>query len=290
MPQEFDAIAQEYDSTFSNTAVGRLLRERVWSVLGYLDIGKFVQDIPISKYPNIPKVLELNCGTGEDAIWMAKQGWQVLATDASTEMVAVARAKASIQLSENSRLSESSIQFQTCPFAEIADLPEADFDLVFSNFGGLNCIPPKELQELGGTIAQKLKPGGKFIAIVMSRFCWWETLYFLLKGKPHEAFRRLGKKPVQARLDAKTTVPTWYYTPSEFQHHLHFTGLKPTIIPIGLWLPPSYLNPFFEKRPRLLACLNFLEKKLSPSWLAMTADHFLICLESAAEPSYGLKP
>lgn len=263
MPQEFDSVAQEYDSTFSQTAVGRLLRERVWD---------HIRGTTSSRTTNM--VLELNCGTGEDAIWMAKQGWQVLATDASPEMIAVARAKVAVELPENS------IQFQTCPFAEIANLPEGDFDLIFSNFGGLNCIPPEDLQRLGNAVAQKLKPGGQFIAIVMSRFCWWETLYFLLKGKPREAFRRLRKKPVEARLDAKTTVPTWYYAPSEFQRHLHFTSQKLTVIPVGLWLPPSYLNPFFEKRPRLLACLNFLEKKLAPSWLAMTADHFLICLES----------
>jgi SAM-dependent methyltransferase len=269
MPQEFDAVAQEYDSTFSHTAVGRLLRERVWEI---------IRGTTSSRATNM--ALELNCGTGEDAIWMAKQGWQVLATDASAEMVAVSRAKASIQLSESFELSESSIQFQTCPFTEIENLSEGNFDLIFSNFGGLNCIPPEDLRQLGKAVAQKLKPGGKFIAIVMGRFCWWETLYFLLKGKPCEAFRRLGKKPVDARLDAKTTVPTWYYAPSEFKKHLHFTDQKSTIMPIGLWLPPSYLNPFFEKRPRLLACLNFLEKKLAPSWLAMTADHFLICLES----------
>jgi len=286
--EAFDAIAHEYDAAFSHTAVGRLLRERVWAIgstafrpsgeAAFTPLLKPKHSVVNDAYPDglkavLPRVLELNCGTGEDVIWLAKQGLQVLATDASAEMVELAKVK----IARAGLAKFASVQ--VCTFAEIEHLREENFDLIFSNFGGLNCVSPEELAKLGVVLAQKLKPGGKFIAVVMSRFCWWETLYFLLKWKPREAFRRFSKKPVEARLDARTTVSTWYYSPAEFQKHLQFNSIRSIIKPLGFWLPPSYLNPFFEKKPRLLGFLNFLEQILTPSWMASSADHFLVCLE-----------
>ncbi|GAB4489878.1 MAG: class I SAM-dependent methyltransferase [Saprospiraceae bacterium] len=295
MRPAFDTIASEYDKSFTHTALGRLLRERVWQILGDLEIRRFedlkmnFQNNQITKSTN-HQALELNCGTGEDALWLARQGWQVLATDVSPEMVEVARAKAAIQLSESWKLSESSsgerhLQFQVCSFAEIGRFEGQQFDLVFSNFGGLNCASPEDLKKLSLDLQKLIAPGGQFVAVVMSRFCWQETLYFLLKGKPREAFRRLSRKPVNARLDEPTTVPTWYFSPNEFQSLFQTKDQKPKtkgrVWPVGFWLPPSYLNPFFEKYPRLLGFLNFLEKNFAPTWLASAADHFLICFEKA---------
>jgi SAM-dependent methyltransferase len=275
MLPEFDAVAHEYDSTFSFTALGRLLRERVWFCT-----GGFSRRNPAAKAAGT--VLELNCGTGEDAIWLAGQGWQVLATDISVEMLEVAWAKAELlsrKISISSQPNPTNLRFQACSFAEIEKLPVGDFDLIFSNFGGLNCVSPEDLSQLGPVLTQKLKPGGRFICVVMSRFCGWESLYFLLKMKPKVAFRRFGRKPVEARLDARTSVLTWYYSPREFQKHLQFKGQTVVVKPIGFWLPPSYLNPFFEKHPRLLGILNFLEQNFAPSWLAPAADHFFLCIE-----------
>ncbi len=269
MRPAFETIASEYDKSFTHKALGRLLRERVWALLTH----RVTQSHPVGK------VLELNCGTGEDVLWLARQGWQVLATDVSPEMVEVARAKAATQLSE-SLSGERHLQFQVCSFSEIGRFEGQKFDLVFSNFGGLNCASPEELKKLSVDLQKLIVPGGQFVAVVMSRFCWQETLYFLLKGKPREAFRRLSRKPVNARLDEKTTVPTWYFSPGEFRRYFPDFQVK-RVLPVGFWLPPSYLNPFFEKRPRLLRFLNFLEKNFTPAWLAPSSDHFLICLEKS---------
>lgn len=267
----FDAVARDYDAIFTETAVGRLLRARVWALLGRETARK--------------SVLELNCGTGTDAVWLAKEGWQVLATDISPEMVAATNAKIAIAGLE------ARARAEVCGIEEIGRLHPSVAEgegpgLIFSNFGGLNCLSPVLLKKLATDLQLLMQPGSCFIAVVMSRFCWWETLYFLLKGKPRDAFRRLTKGPVNASLDEKTTVPTWYYSPGEFRRLIQAPARSMprwTVRPLGFWLPPSYLNPFFEKHPRLLRLLNILEQKFAPAWVAPLSDHFFICLKSSEE-------
>lgn len=263
-PAPFSAVAQAYDAVFTDTAVGRLQRQIVWGFLEKIAAG------PSSH------VLEINCGTGEDAVWLAQRGCRVLATDAAAGMVAAARQKA--------LLAGAQIETRVCAFADLARLPERNFDLILSNFGGLNCLPPEELVALGPVLAQKLRPGGRVVLVVMGRFCAWETLYFLLKGHWREAFRRARRGPLDARLDARTTVATWYYSPREMASLLGCAKRRGAVQAVGFWLPPSYLNPFFAKRPRLLRALSFLEKKCRGRLWAWGADHFLLAGETPGLP------
>ena len=48
---------------------------------------------PIFKTEQVANVLELNCGTGEDAIWMANKVDHIEATDISEKMIQMAQAK-----------------------------------------------------------------------------------------------------------------------------------------------------------------------------------------------------
>lgn len=257
----FESIACDYDKIFTGTAVGRLLRERVRRLL-----------MRRAALSDQVKVLEINCGTGEDAIWLAEKGCRVLATDISPEMTKVAQKKAA-EAECGERL-----QIRTSSFAGIGQIPEGNFDLIFSNFGGLNCIPPEQLEPISKILFNKLRPGGRVIVVVMSRFCWWETMYFLFKGKIREAFRRRSRNPVIARLNTNATLPVWYYSPVEFCTYFPDFEMQKAD-PAGFWLPPSYLNPFFEKHPRFLSLLNFLEKNCNPACFAPAADHFFVRLE-----------
>ena len=78
----FDPVARTYDTSFTQSVTGSLQRNRVWK---YLDT--------LSMEGSQNKVLELNCGTGEDAVWLCKKGFIVTATDLSAEMLAIAEGK-----------------------------------------------------------------------------------------------------------------------------------------------------------------------------------------------------
>jgi len=259
----FDTVAHQYDTHFTYSACGLLQRQRVWQYLeGILPKGKSW------------RILELNCGTGEDAIWLARKGHQVMATDAAQEMVACATAKA-----QTAKLAHA-ISFKQMTFGQLA---QADFgppfDLVFSNFGGLNCIGPKALRQLSIDLAGLLAPHGRFVAVLMPDFCLWEVVYFSLKMNADQALRRARGKAVEAQLGDRL-LPIWYYRPALFASFFNGHFRKKSLQPIGISLPPSYLDPFFKKRLRWLSFLNRMEGHLTRyESLAGLADHFLLDLQ-----------
>ncbi len=255
----FDDLAARYDETFTSTEIGKLQRARVWN---YLD--SFLPNRPIN-------ILELNCGTGEDAIWFAKKGHKVLATDISENMVDVARLKV-----EQANLSDK-ITTGQLDINEIDKILTANkFDLVFSNFGGLNCLTDSELTVLSRRLKNLLTSTGRFVAVVMPDFCMTESLYFLSKFKFKEIFRR--KKMQVVNVD-NNWVSAYYYHPKRFCGYFLNDFNFNKAVGVGLMIPPSYLNNFFRRKVNTLKFLNKLERSFgNNSFAASISDHFLIDL------------
>lgn len=259
--QPFNSIAEMYDADFTHSPTGKLQRERV-----HYYLKKSLMDF------DHPAVLELNCGTGEDALWLAKQGCSVLATDISETMVLVAEEKVS-----KNKLTQK----VTCKALSIEELGSLDtsvkYDLIFSDFGGLNCVAPKDFEKIAASLQRLLQANGRFIGVVMSRFCWWETLYFTVKGQFKKAWRRRAKEAIAAPLTPSTTVDTWYYSPKEFSSLLQTKFEYQEVHPIGFMLPPSYLDNWFKNKAFLLRILNRLEK-ITPNFCSKWSDHYMIVL------------
>lgn len=260
MAVPFDHIASSYDAAFSRSAIGQLQRKRVWS---YLE--------KITPQLGGLEILELNCGTGEDALVFSEKGFNIVATDVSEEMLKVTQQKAH-QYSMQSRISSHYLDLDA-----IGDTVfEKKFDLVFSNFGGLNCINPESMQKLLQKIPSMLVPGGRFVAVIMPKLCLWETIYFLAKLQFRKAFRRWTSREVLADLHG-VAVRTWYYTPRQIRRWAGDDFRHVCTRPIGAAVPPSYLENFFSRRKRWLLKLDGIEKRFSHmSSLSGLSDHFLI--------------
>ncbi len=276
----FDSAAHRYDVEFTTTEVGRLQRKLVY---------RYLEEV-VLKGKKL-KVLELNCGTGADAIWMAQNGHQVLATDLSGEMVVQGQQKwAKIQenaqqrtnvpsMDREGKTQHGSLEFKQMDLRSAMQLTD-QFDLVFSNFGGLNCISPDEFSIFLERLPKMIKPNGYFVGVIMPTFCAWETFYFLLKFRFRAAFRRLGKGPLSAPLGDGAFQDTWYYSPRKVRNHLLARNTKTEVRPIGFFLPPSYLDPFFRKRHKWLKRLTAWEYRVSKrSSFASRSDHFLISVQ-----------
>ncbi len=263
MSKPFDHIAASYDATFTKSAIGQLQRKRVWDY-----IEKIIPEL------NGLEILELNCGTGEDALLFSEKGFNIVATDVSTEMLKVTQQKAQ-KFSMQHRISSQYLNLES--FDETVF--DKKFDLIFSNFGGINCISPELLKELLQKIPSVLAPNGRVVSVIMPRFCLWETFYFLLKLRFTQAFRRWTAKEVLVDLNG-TEIKVWYHQPILLKKASAENFKTISSLPIGIALPPSYLETFFVKRPRLLTFLNRLEGIVNRfSLFSSLADHYIIDLK-----------
>jgi SAM-dependent methyltransferase len=258
----FDAAADRYDEDFSFSQTGILQRKRVHYFLQ--------KQIAAIAGKNI---LELNCGTGEDAIWMAKQGCNVTATDLSANMAGVLEKK----LAQQPQLPIKTMQ---CGFDEIKEKSAGSkYDFVLSNFGGLNCISSEALERLSAQLHGITNADATIALVIMSKKCWWEKWYFWLKGSKRESKRRQQAGPLTVNVNGNNQL-VWYYNPAEIEKAFSAGFTKQYTKPVGLFLPPSYMEGYFKKKKGLLRLLYGLEKlSINFSFLSAYADHFLIVLK-----------
>jgi SAM-dependent methyltransferase len=249
----FDRLATEYDDGFTRTVLGERLRRAVWRRLDAL-------------FAPGDRILELACGTGEDALHLGHRGVRVLATDASPEMVRVAREKVE-------RAGLTGVEVRQLAVEELDRLDESPFDGALSDFGGLNCVA--DLPAAGRALAARLRPGGIAVLCVMGPLVPWEWIWFLGHGQPRKAFRRLTPGGVEWR-GLRVRYPS-------------IRGLRLALAPafrvrrvaaLGALLPPPYAEAWAARHPGLIDRIDRWERRLEAvpplPWLA---DHYLMELE-----------
>lgn len=235
----FDAIAASYDTLWNTTAVGISQREAVWRRVESL-------------FSPSDFILDLGCGTGEDALHFESRGVQVFAIDASSAMVSLAR--------------QRGVNAYRRTVEAIATL-EGEFNGVLSNFGVLNCV--EDLASVASELSRLVLPGG-FIAIcVMSSFCLWETLHFLVRGRARQAFRRLTPGKVRTSFG----VDVCYLSSAELKRAFRDGFKLIGQYGVGVCVPPSYVRGLGAETIALLSRLDRCLEHL-PVFRAI-ADHRL---------------
>jgi len=150
---------------------------------------------------------------------------------------------------------------------------------VFSNFGGLNCISPSEVEQLLNDLRSVLTLKGRVILIIMPKFCAWESAYYTTRLQLRNAFRRASSQPIKASVGS-SEVSTWYHSPESIKRIASkYYNIK-NVQPVGLSIPPSYLQKSILARKKILNTLDKLENRLNKySFFSAIADHYLIDLE-----------
>ncbi len=197
-------------------------------------------------------ILELNAGTGADAAFFAERGFRVHATDLADEMVAQIRRKI-----EARRLADQ-LTVQHVSFTALERMTGGPYDLIFSNFGGLNCIPDLRLVTRG--LPPLLKPGGLITWVIMPPICPWE-LAQALRGHFKTAFRRLRPGGVLAHVEGARFM-TYYFTPAQVMHALGPGYLRVALRGLSLFSPPSFVENFPRRYPALFHFLTTLDDRL----------------------------
>jgi ubiquinone/menaquinone biosynthesis C-methylase UbiE len=255
----FDRMAPTYDEVFTESVIGRAQRAIVWRELA-------------NTFRSSRRVLELNCGTGEDALFLSSRGTNVLACDASREMIAVARRKARLQGRE--------VEFAVLASENVGELAgDPPFDGAFSNFSGLNCV--RDVKKVVQDLARMVAPRARVLICVSGRFCLWELGWFLVKGLPAKAFRRVGGSAT-ARIEGReftVRYPTIRRWRSYFRPSFELRSVRA----VGLFVPPSYAESWARRHPAILATLARLDC-LFGAWPALRGmgDHVLFEFERTA--------
>jgi SAM-dependent methyltransferase len=156
MTMPFDHIAASYAELWTGTPRGRSQREQVWRVIGGL-------------FRAGDRILDLGCGTGDDALHLMSRGVEVVGVDASARMVEIARSRG-----VDARVQDVSqgLLFLSGGSAAGTNACAASFSGAISNFGVMNCI--RNLDSVTDALARVLAPGSFAAFCVMGRYRWCE--------------------------------------------------------------------------------------------------------------------
>jgi len=251
--EPFDSVAFTYDRTFTASAIGRAQRAQIMSAIARC-------------FPPGSRVLELNCGTGEDALALARRGVEVSAYDASPAMIDVANRKL------RSETPPANVSFGILRNERLAEL-RGSFDGALSNFAGMNCS--RDWHGIAGDLASLIKPGGHVLLCVMGRACLWEILCFLLCGLPGKAFRRANRSLVSNIGSSSVDVfyPSVHEARRAFSAGFTLSGWRG----VGVFVPPSYFEPFISRRDNLLRLLAALDLRFAHlPGVRFFGDHILL--------------
>ena len=254
----FDSLAARYDELFTNSLVGRAQRDAVWEVVD-------------QTFAPGARILELNSGTGEDALHLAARGVTVVGCDASASMIEVARRKV------RTELPSASVNFYHLPIERVSELAfRGPFEGVFSNFSGLNCI--EDLNDVADQLASLVRPGTRLLICVSTRVCLWEVVVYGLQANWNKAGRRIRG---QARasvggVEVAVSYPTLRQMKAAFKpwfRHVSTTA-------IGLAVPPSYMESWCRRHPSFLRFARRVDHALCKlPLLRVLGDHMLLTFE-----------
>lgn len=259
----FDALAETYDETFTTSLIGRAQRESVWD------------EVDRVFHPG-QRVLEINCGTGVDAVHLASHGVQVLACDCARGMIEVARRRA---LQARLPIPPDFRVLATEEIRKLQELgPALQFDGALSNFAGLNCV--EDLSAVARSLGRLLKKGAPAVLCLFGRFCACEIVWYLGRGNPRKAFRRFRSENSLAQLAPGVTLRVRYPSvrklASIFAPDFWLKRWKG----VGVVVPPSYLEPLAQRFPKAFKLAAEVDRWLG-QWplLRGVADHLLLTFE-----------
>jgi len=243
----FDAESAVYDEGFGRNPVGRVFRAVVQERLAAL-------------FAPGTRVLDIGCGTGEDALFLAGRGVSVHAFDPAPGMVARARAKALAR-----GLGPPRLVFEERAAEEVAGCG-AGFGGAYSDFGALNCA---DLPAVGLGLAAILEPGAPVLFSVMGAHPLPATIVSALTGRGRP---RGDQSPRVAGRD----VPTRYPAPTSFRRLLGPAYAWRSLAALGVFVPDPNFASWTERHPRLFRGLAALEAR-ARAWPMLRAlgDHLV---------------
>jgi ubiquinone/menaquinone biosynthesis C-methylase UbiE len=241
--EAFSRTAEKYDSFAQDHPHLTRMRAKV-----YAHVMRHV--------PRGARLLELNAGTGTDAVQLAQRGYFVHATDIAPGMLE--------RLPEKVKALglQDRVTMESRSFLALEGVQGAPYEAVFSDLGGLNCVP--DLTPVIQQLPKVLKPGGIVTWVLMSHICLWEMAE-VFRGNFKLAFRRFARGSVRAHLEG-LGFDVYYFSPSQvirwFGNDFELLALEG----LSVLTPTAESKNFAKWHPRLYRALSWLDDRLSLHW------------------------
>lgn len=230
----YDNIAKHYDAQLSSDFwIRRILWER------YLET-----------FPRGSHLLDVGCGTGIDALFLARHGIHVTGIDISRSMVAVLLEKA-----ESEGLSEY-IEAYVAHLDELSTWPSSpQFDGIISAFGSLNTVD--NLFMFSDNAARLVRSGGHVIVHMVNPSSLWEWIYLFGRGR--------WRRATQLSKETERLFP--------------ISGIN---VRHSLVRPLTAYSRYFERHFSLVQCfgIGILRPPPNKSWISPCIETALGKLES----------
>ena len=241
--EAFSRTAEKYDAFAEDHPHLTRMRNKV-----YAHVARHV--------PHAAHILELNAGTGTDAVALARRGYSVHATDIAPGMLKRLQEKAD-------RLGlQDRVTMEQRSFLSLDGVEGAPFDVVFSDLGGLNCVP--DLTPVVQQLPAILKLGGIVTWVLMPHVCLWEMAE-AFRGNIPLAFRRFARGRVRANLEG-LHFDVYYFSPREVIGWFGSDFQVLAVEGLSVITPTAESKNFARLHPRLYGVLSWLDDRLSPRW------------------------
>ena len=229
----YDALAPVYNRQLSADG---WVRKQLWE--HYLRVFQPGQQL-----------LDVACGTGLDALFLAQQAFTVTGLDISAGMLAQLRAGAEAAgVQGRIRVVEGGID-------DLAGWPPTQFDGIYSAFAGLNTVA--DLSQFARDAARVLRPGGRLIVHMLNRRSLWEGLGLARQGR-WGALRRLGQGQRTFTVGGQPLLHHLYEPDEAYRRHFASEFRLVERYGIGVLRPP----PTVSLPGGANALLTALEKRL----------------------------
>lgn len=213
-------------------------------------------------------MLEINAGSGIDAVYFAKKGNPVLATDVATASEKFINYKIKT-------LGLTNLQYQKCSFTALHKIENKKFDYIFSNFGGLNCTD--DLTSVFNQFDTLLNPNGYVSLVIMPPYYPWE-MATILKGNKN-AFRRMHKNGVWANVE-NHSIKMFYHTPNQVKEAFGKNFIHIETRNIGTFYPSAHFFSL-QKHKKIISKLIQFDTWINqfPIVIKGIGDYFIITFQ-----------
>lgn len=186
-------------------------------------------------------LLEVGCGAGADAVFLAERGFRVAAIDVSDRMVELTRDRAREQNVSSAvralrgRLSQLS--------GELSNLPWAPFDGAYANF---SLAYEASLRDVAATVRRLTRAGANFVFTLPNRWCLSAVGVSLVRGHWGRAFDRFrAGRSISVR---GVPLKVRDYTTPQVRRDLAGLFEVTAVRALPMFLPPSLLyHPAYDR-------------------------------------------